>query len=196
MTALAAVETNSVAQGFLLADEAVKTADVTLLDATAICAGKFLALWTGSPAAVRGALDSARLTAAPGLLFQELYLARVHDDVVRALAGDPGPADEALGLFESFSALDALHLGDAVAKRCPVRLLEFRLGRGLGGKSTLSFCGSVAAVEEAVAMLREEAGRDGVLSDVLVIPNPSAAARCAALSDGPGHACRSCGREE
>ena len=193
MRALAAIETNSVAQGFYLADEAVKTADVDLLEATAICAGKFLAIVTGSPAAVRAAMEASRLAAAPGLLFQELYLARVHGSVFRALCGSPPELEAALGVFESYSAINALEMADHVAKRCPVTLLEIRLGRGLGGKSCVSFCGEQAGVEEAAAYVRREARGRGLFSDAVVIANPSAAACQASVPHGPGHkACSTC----
>ena len=194
MRALAAVETNSVAQGYLLADEAVKTAEVDLLEATAVCAGKFLAVFTGTPAAVRASVEAARSVAEPGLYFNHLYLARVHEDVCRALCGRPlDLAAGALGIFESYSAIESLELGDALAKRCPVRLLEIRTGRGLGGKSTVTFCGSLAAVEEAAVLLRTEGERRGLLSDVVVVARPSAEARQATVPHGPGYAaCGAC----
>ena len=192
MTALGAIETNSVAHGFFLADEAVKTADVRLVEATAVCAGKFLAIFDGSPVSVKSSLDSCRVQTSPGLFFRQLYLARVHPSVVPALVGDFPSVRGSLGLFEGYSALDSLRLADEVAKRCSVSLLEIRLGRGLGGKSTLSFCGEQPSVEEAVEWIRDETWKEGLLSDVLVIPRPSQGAIRASLPDGPGHACRGC----
>lgn len=193
MTALAAFETNSIAQGYLLADEAVKTSDVDLIEANAICAGKFLTIFKGSPAAVRSALEAAKLTANDGLLWQSLYLAKVHEDVVPAIYGPAkDPADEVLGFFESYSALAALSLGDEVAKKCAVKLIDIRLGRGLGGKSVVTFAGVQANVEEAVSYLEAEGGSSGHLSDVLLIPRPSRETYRAALPDGPGHACSRC----
>jgi len=186
MKALAAFETNSVAQGYLLADEALKTAEVTLIEATAVCAGKHITLLSGTPAAVRGALESARLCAASGLLFRELYLAQVHAGVLQALCGQPLDVSGALGVFETFSAIDAIELADGAAKSCPVDLLEIRLGRGLGGKSTVSFCGPLAGVEAALAKMLETTQAEGTFSDGVVLANPSLQARRGAVSHGPG----------
>jgi len=189
MNALAALETNSLALGYLLADEACKTADVELHEANSICAGKFLVLFSGTAAAVRSAVEAARRIVPEGLYVQQLYLARVHDDVLGALCGTPPPRGGALGSYESHSAIAALRWGDEVAKRCDVRLYEIRMGRGLGGKSTVTFGGDQAKVEAAAEWLRTEADPQGLLADVVVIARPGAAAMRATGPDGPGHAC-------
>ena len=196
MTALAAFETNSIAQGYLLADEALKTSDVELMEANAICAGKFLVVLKGTPAATKAAVEAAKLVAEKGLLWQSLYLARVHEGVVQALYGPSQiPQADTLGFFESYSALAALSFGDAVAKKCGVSLVEIRMGRGLGGKSVVTFVGEQANVEEACDYLRQEGEKSGHLSDVLLIPHPGPEAYRAALPDGPGHACTGCDQQ-
>ena len=193
MIALAAFETNSIAQGYLLADEAVKTSDVELLEAYTICAGKFLVILKGTPAAAKAAVDGAKLVSNDGLLWQSLYLARVHEGVLQALYGPSQiPKAETLGFFESYSALAALSLGDGVAKKCAVHLVEIRMGRGLGGKSVVTFVGEQANVEEACNYLKYEGEKKGYLSDLVSIPYPGPEAYRAALPDGPGHACVGC----
>ena len=197
MNGLAAFETNSVAQGYYLADEVLKTAEVELIEANAICAGKFLCIFTGSPAALLSSLEGARSCCEDSLFWRSMYLARAHEDLLGALCGGvilhgPWPLLGALGVLESYSALASLSIADQIAKAYDVTLLDLRLGRGLGGKSTLLFSGEQAKVELALSELEQQNSEEGHLSDLLVIARPDEVTYRAALPDGPGYRCRNC----
>jgi microcompartment protein CcmL/EutN len=167
------VELSSVAAGYLAADTMLKAAEVELLLARSLCAGKFMVLVAGELGAVEAAVG-AGAASADGCLIAEFVMPNVHAEVFDALG--PSSLDRergtALGILESFHVATLLEAADAAAKAADVTLREIRLAMALGGKAFVTMTGDVGAVEAAVGAGRELLAQAGVLVQAVVIPRP------------------------
>src|SRR5262249_48308424 len=122
--AVGAVETSSIAQGVVVGDAMVKTAEAALLQATTISPGKYWVLVGGDVATVRASLRRGIEVAADTLL-DSLYIPQLHDQVLPAIAGTSGTIDaDALGVIETLTAASAIEAADAAAKAADVRLRD------------------------------------------------------------------------
>lgn len=166
------VETNSIPAGIEAGDAMLKAADVSLVFAQAVCAGKYIVLISGQVAAVRAAV-SAGAEIAGITLINEMSIANVSEQVLAAISCCSEVSDpESLGIIETFSVATAVLCADMAVKSANVELIEVRLGRGLGGKSFVLLTGDVAAVRYAVENAVEEYKQDGTLARTAVIPSP------------------------
>lgn len=168
--ALAALETSSIAQGHVVADALVKTAEVELLEAAPVSPGKFWVLIGGEVGPVRAAWIRGREVAGDTLLDQ-FFIPQIHDGVMPALKGAVAAVDhDALGVLETVTAAVAIVAADAAAKAAEVVIRDLRLASGIGGKGVVLVSGAVGDVEAAVAAGRAEAQRLGLLTRAVVIP--------------------------
>lgn len=85
MTAIGVVETVSIPLGVLAGDQMVKTAQVELVTAQTVCAGKYIVVVSGEVAAVRSAV-AAGIESAASALVDSLVIANVDERVVAAMA--------------------------------------------------------------------------------------------------------------
>ncbi len=172
MIALGVLETNSIARGVEAGDAMLKTAAVTLEKAGPVCPGKYTVVISGEVAAVTAAMDAGRAQARDALV-DDLTIASLDPQVLGAIAGcaDVGPV-ASLGVMEFFSIAAAVVAADCAAKAANVRLIEVRLGLGIGGKSFVSLCGEVAAVQAAIDAGTQTAAAKGLLVSTCVIPAP------------------------
>ena len=74
--------------------------------------------------------------------------------------------------METFSLCAAIYAADAAVKASEVRLLEVRLGRGLGGKSFVLLTGDVASAQAAIKAAESIEETRGLMSKSVVIPAP------------------------
>jgi microcompartment protein CcmL/EutN len=168
--AIAAVETSSIAQGAVVGDAMVKTAEVELIQACPISPGKYWVLIGGEVAPVRAALRRGLEIAADTLL-DSLLIPQLHARVLPALAGTVTPEEhDALGVIETLTAASAIEAADAAAKTADIALRDIRLANGLGGKGLVFLTGSVSEVQAAVAAGRDGAQRKKLLARAVVIP--------------------------
>jgi len=168
--AVAAIETSSIAQGALVADALVKTAEVELLQASPVSPGKFWVLIGGEVAAVRASFARGLEVAADTLL-DSLLIPQLHDGVIPALSGLATFDDhDALGVIETLTAAAAIVAADCAAKAAAVTLRDLRLANGLGGKGVLYLTGDVSNVTAAVEAGRAEAQKRGLLARSVIIP--------------------------
>lgn len=168
--ALAAFETSSIAQGYVVADALMKTAEVELLEAAPISPGKYWVLIGGEVGPVRAAWTRGRDVAAETLLDQ-FFIPQIHEGVLPALRGAVAPVDhEALGVLETMTAAVAIVAADQAAKAADVLIRDVRLANGIGGKGVVVLSGSIGNVEAAVAAGQTEARRAGLLTRAVVIP--------------------------
>lgn len=172
MTAIGVVEVQSIPLGVLAGDQMVKTADVNLVTAQTVCAGKYIVVVSGEVAAVKSAVAAGIENAAQSLV-DSLIIPNVDERVIMAMSGAcPLEQVQAVGVVETFSLASAISVADISVKAADVELIEVRLGRGMGGKSFVITTGEVAAVEAAVnASLKGEEGK-GLISSYVVIPSP------------------------
>lgn len=172
MYALGMVEVLSIPMGVLAGDAMLKTAQVSLVSAQTVCAGKYIVLVNGDIAAVKAAVG-AGVEAAENTLVDSLVIPNVDERVIAAIAGACDVEDvEAVGIMESFSLAAAVQAADAAVKAADVELIEVRLGRGMGGKSFVLVTGDVAAVEAAVAAAENCEETQGMMARSVVIPSP------------------------
>jgi len=168
--AIGFLETNSIAKGIEASDAMLKVAEVELVDAYAICPGKYLILITGPLASVQSSVQ-AGVEIAAGSLLDKFVIPNIHSQVVPAILGTAPVADiEAVGILETFTAASCIVAADVAAKVADIRLIEIRLAKGLGGKSYFSLTGEVGAVRTAINAAVQVIKDDGTLVQKVVIP--------------------------
>ncbi|MBI3961068.1 MAG: BMC domain-containing protein [Chloroflexi bacterium] len=169
--ALALLEFESIAAGYLAADAMAKRSPVAHIVAGTVQPGRLLVLLSGGVAEVEEAAAAGRAAAA-GSLLDEVLLPAVHPGVVGGLLGKRKSIGDALGIVESRSAASAIHAADAGLKGADVVLVELRLSDGLAGKGVCFFTGTISAVETAVE-LASAAVSPGHFLHAVVIPQLS-----------------------
>jgi microcompartment protein CcmL/EutN len=169
--ALALLEFESIAVGYLAADAMAKRAPIARIVTGTVQPGRLLVLLSGGVAEVEEAAQAGREMAS-GSLLDEVLLPGVHPGVIAALLGNRQPISDALGIVECSSAASALHAGDVGLKGADVALVELRLSDGLAGKGICFFTGTVSAVETAVE-IASDAVSPGHFHHSVVIPQLS-----------------------
>lgn len=172
MNALGMIETNSIPAGIEAGDAMLKAADVALVTAQAVCAGKYIVIVSGDVAAVKASVE-AGVAMADYVLVDSIVIPNVHGQVIEAISASSNIEDaEALGIMETFSLSSAVICADAAVKAAAVQLIEVRLGRGLGGKSFVVLTGEVAAAKAAIEAARAVEEAQGMVAGTVVIPSP------------------------
>ncbi|MBE7030791.1 MAG: BMC domain-containing protein [Ruminococcaceae bacterium] len=170
--AIGMVEYTTVSAGIQAADLMVKTAEVDLLEAQVVCPGKYIVIISGELSAVRAAVDASRVQFGERLV-DSFVLGNPHESIFPALCGAAEiGSPHALGVIETYSGASAIVAADAAAKTSLVELVELRICRGMCGKSYLLLTGEIAAVEAAIERAKNEVGKNGMLLDSSVTPNP------------------------
>jgi microcompartment protein CcmL/EutN len=170
--AIGLIETISIAVGVSITDEMAKTAPVEILEATAICPGKYMVLIAGAVSPVE---DSLRRGVEVGgdVVVDTLFIPYVHRQVFPAILGATNIEElRALGVVETFTAASSILAADAAAKAAPVDLIEIRLAKGLGGKAFFTMTGEVFEVEASMAAALAVVRKSGNLVRSVVIPRP------------------------
>ncbi len=170
--ALGLVELNSVAVGILVADEMLKVAPVSLVEATPVCSGKYVVIVRGDVASVEASVGRGEATGRESVV-DTLFLPNPHPGIFPAITGvsEVGRIDS-LGVVETFSVASTIVAADFAGKAAPVRLIEIRLAKGLGGKAYVTMTGQVSEVQASVEAGASYAGSKGLLVRRVVIPRP------------------------
>lgn len=167
------IELSSVAKGIECADSMLKSSDVELIMARAVCPGRYLAMITGDTGSVTNAIDIGREVAAE-FLVDYFIIPSVHHDVFPALSCvTPVPHFGALGIIETYSSASCIMAADAAAKAGDVQLVEIRCATGLAGKSFVTMTGDVGSVNASVESGVEAVLDTGLIMSHVVIPSPS-----------------------
>jgi microcompartment protein CcmL/EutN len=170
--AIGLIETISIAVGVKITDEMAKTAPVEILEATAVCPGKYMVLIAGAVSPVEDSLKRG-VEVGGDVVVDTLFIPYVHRQVFPAILGATEVSDlRALGVVETFTVATTILAADAAAKAAPVELIEIRLAKGLGGKAFFSMTGEIFEVEAAMAAALEVARKSGNLVRSVVIPRP------------------------
>ncbi len=172
LKAIGMVELNSIAKGVESGDEMLKTADVELVVAQPICAGKYMVMVSGDVDSVERAAEVGREVAGE-FLVDDFVIPNVNSSIFAAITGTTViKSIDSLGIIETFSVASSIMAADAAVKMADVQIIEIRCATGLGGKSFLYLTGDVDSVRAAV-----EAGIDvlegsGLVLSHVVIPSP------------------------
>lgn len=171
-SAIGMIEFKTVSAGITATDRAIKTANVKLLEAQAVCPGKYISLISGDLSAVKAAVESAK-NIRPEEFIDSFVLGNPDESIFPAIYGS-ATVDKvsALGILETYDASAIIVAADVAAKTAIVKLIEIRIAKGLCGKSYLLITGEVAACEAAIERAKEAVGRDGMFLDSSVIANP------------------------
>ncbi len=171
-SAIGLIEVSSVAQGYLVADEMLKAAEVELLIARTICSGKHITLICGAVGAVKASIEAGR-RAADFALVDSIIIPNVHESIFPAIRGmNIIENPDALGIVESFSVASLIEGADAAVKAAQVQMIEIRLAMALGGKAFFTVTGTVADVKAAVEAAKNYISAQGLLVNAVVIPGP------------------------
>ena len=168
--AIAAIETSSIAQGAVVGDAMVKTAEVELVQARPLSPGKYWVLIGGEVGPVRAAFRRG-VEVAGDTLLDSLLIPQVHESVFHALNGTgPKPDHDALGVIETLTAAAAIVAADQAAKAADVLVRDIKLANGLGGKGFVYITGLVGDVQAAIEAGRSDAVKRGLLTRTVVVP--------------------------
>lgn len=171
--AIGMVEFTSIARGIYAADQMVKTADVEIVTASAVCPGKYIAIVHGDVAAVQDSVGVGERLAGEYWV-DSIIIPNVSRAVFPAITSTTMPDRiQALGIMESFSLATMIIAADAVLKAANLQPIELRLGNGLGGKAFFTFTGDVGAVEAGVEAGKSIAEQKGLLVNTEIIAAPS-----------------------
>ncbi len=171
-SAIGFLELNSIARGIEVCDAMLKEAEVQLIEAHPICAGKYMVLITGEVDAVRTSVRRGEEVGEVNVV-DTFILPNVHPQVSPALKASTDVEHlDALGVIETFSAASAIRVADTAVKAAEVNLLEVRLANGMGGKSFLTLTGNVGAVESAIRAGIDLIKNEGLLVHSVIIPSP------------------------
>lgn len=166
------IELNSIARGIETSDIMLKAGSVELAFAKPVCPGKFMVLVHGDVGAVNAAMDSGISIGGVNVV-NHLTIPRVHESLIPAInAVVEIEKVEALGVVEYFDISSAILGADAAAKTGNVKLMEVRLGMGIGGKSYFTLCGEVSDVKSAVRAGLDDSEHRGSVVNHCVIPSP------------------------
>ena len=172
MDALGMVEVNSIAAGMEVSDAMLKAANVRLVGAQPVCAGKYITLVQGDVAAVKSSVD-AGVSVAGNYHVDSFIIPNLHEQIFKALACATAlERTDAIGTIETYSLATCIEAADTAVKSANIELIEIRLGRGLGGKSFVTMTGDVSAVKFAVENAVKSLGSGGMLLKTSVIPSP------------------------
>ena len=172
LAAVALLEIDSIARGYLCLDVVIKRAAVTVKHACPVTPGKFLLLFGGEVAEVEEALEAGRACVADQLL-DELWLPGAHPQLLPSVAGAIAPAPgEAIGVVETSSVAAALLAADVALKVTEVSVLKLHLAVGIGGKGYFTLAGDHADVEVAVDAAAAAAAERLVATEVIARPHP------------------------
>ncbi|OGQ35570.1 MAG: hypothetical protein A3F16_00160 [Deltaproteobacteria bacterium RIFCSPHIGHO2_12_FULL_43_9] len=170
--ALALLELSSLARGVVVGDVILKRAHVLLHSAEAVSNGKFILLFSGDVSSVDESLR-AGINSSGEYLVDKVFLPQVHPQVVDFLKTNKKPSTiESLGIIETNSVASIILVADTVCKTSPVKLVELKLAKGIGGKGFLVFSGDLPDVEASVEAGSEQAEKLGTLAKKEIIPSP------------------------
>ncbi|MCD6581987.1 MAG: BMC domain-containing protein [Desulfuromusa sp.] len=176
---LGLVESRTVAAGIFLADLMVKAAEVKLVRAATICAGRYFIQVSGTRSAVEMAVASAE--ASDYSLVGNFVISNVHPDLLRRGGKCQDiPAGDALGVVECKTVSAGVIAADQALKKADVQLAKLVIGQGISGKSYFILNGDIAEVTEAVAAARD--ALDRYLLETVIIPAPDEAIIAALLN--------------
>jgi microcompartment protein CcmL/EutN len=170
--AVGGVELSSMAKGFEATDAMLKAAPVEILLARTMCPGKYCVIVMGDVGNVRASVEAGVAKAAEAHV-DHFLIPNLDPAIFPALSAVNIPGKlQALGIVETFSIASLIEAADAAVKSANIDLIEIRLAMALGGKAFVSFTGSVADCDTAVAAAAESAGAKGLLVQKVVIAQP------------------------
>ena len=169
---LGLVESRTIAAGFFLADQMVKAADIKLIRASTICAGRYFIQISGDRSAVETAVACAE--ASEYSLVGHFVISNVHPDLLHGVGRSREiPPGDAIAVVECKTVSAGVIAADQALKKAAVHLAKLVIGSGISGKSYFVLHGDVAEIEEAVSAAA--GAHDRYILETVIIPSPDKA---------------------
>jgi len=166
------LELNSIAKGIEVADAMLKVAQIEMYLTTPTCPGKYITLIYGDVASVESAIKTG-VRLGGEYVVEELVIPHVEEQIFAAITGTTEvDIIEAVGVIESHSIASLIEAADACTKEANVKIMDIRLGSGIGGKSYVTLTGDVSDVKASVRSGVEAIREKGDLVYFTVIPSP------------------------
>jgi len=166
------LELTSIAKGIEVSDAMLKAAQIEVYMTTPTCPGKYIILVYGDLSSVENAIRvGVRLGGE--FVVEDLVIANVEEQIFPALTGTTETFEiGAVGIIECLSISSLIEAADASTKEANVKILEIRLGSGIGGKAYVTITGDVADVKAGISSGVEAIKDTGSLAYFTVIPSP------------------------
>lgn len=166
------VEFRSVAIGISAIDKIVKASDVRIVDAKAICPGKYYIIFAGSVSAVSNSMNVIRKEEET-FIIDSANISNVYPEIFSALFQTAEIKEwKSIGIIETITSPSIFVAADAAVKATNVDLVEVRVARALGGKNTVIINGDVSSVEESIRAGIAYPEKKDFLVDYRVIASP------------------------
>lgn len=158
--AIALIEFSSIAAGITAGDAMVKKAPLELIKAGTAHCGKYLVLVGGQVASVEESYAEG-IKIGREYLIDEVILPDIYPAILEAILGNKiTNKHESLGVIETSTVAANIKAADAAVKGADVKILEIRLGDGIGGHGITFFGGTVedvqAAIEIGISRIKEK----------------------------------------
>lgn len=161
----------SVGKGIEAADLISKNTAIEILLSAPNCPGRYQVLFTGDVDAVKQAIKLAE-EAADFNFLDSLVIPRIDDKVLAALYSPTTfEIKDGIGIFETMTMTATIEGADAMVKTAAVEIIELRLGKGLAGKSYVTFTGTLHDLRSAMDAALETVKDRGVLISSVIIPS-------------------------
>ncbi|MGV3622984.1 MAG: BMC domain-containing protein [Archangium sp.] len=150
--ALGLLELESLARGVVVADALVKQAQVSIAIAEGVTPGKYLLVFVGAEGEVAESFK-AGIEAGGPLVLDSLHLHHIAEPVVAALLRgevEKVGAGDSVGIVELHTVAATLRAADTALKSANVRMTQFQVARGIGGKGWFTLAGEQHDVEAAL----------------------------------------------
>ena len=171
LEALALVEVESIARGYVVMDMLAKRARVSVKWARAVTPGKFIILFAGDIANTEEAMAAAQ-EAAGSSIIGSMLLPQVHSELLAALGAvfSQRPL-KAVAILEFNSVWSSLEGADRALKAAEVGLLKMHLAAGIGGKGYFLLVGDHADILAASDSIQQSFLKQSLIA-LEIIPNP------------------------
>lgn len=170
--AITVFEISSIALGYSLIDKAVKKAPVKILEGHPLTPGKFFILLNGEEASIEESRKEIQLLVGSSII-DEVYIPQLHEEVLPALYSQSQfPVEESLAIVETSTISSGFLSSDQAVKNAAVHLIDFKIARGIGGKSYFFVTGKLEEVHAAVETVQSSLSARGTLLRTEVIANP------------------------
>ena len=171
LDALALMEIDSIARGYLVMDALAKRARVTVKWAKPVTPGKFLILFAGDIASTEEAMMAAQEVAGSKLL-GSMLLPQVHVELLAALGGNFSQREmAAVAVVELNHVWSTLECADHALKAAQVGLIQMKLAAGIGGKGYFILVGAHADIIAAQEAIRGSDLMENLIA-IEIIANP------------------------
>lgn len=172
--AVGVLELSSIAKGIQSMDVMLKASKIDVIISRTICPGKYLMVVSGDIGEVSEAISKGVKNSGKYML-NELVLPAVHKDVLSALNGKTKSVNpnKPIGVIEFSCITSGILACDTALKSANVKILNFKAGMFLGGKSYFIITGDTSSIQEAFNAVKLRVNKNKIIN-YTIISSPDA----------------------